>query len=302
MSYRLEDLMGGDRLRPLLEQELSEAEVTIIESTIQPFIEITPTFPRSSLALPWQSRLGGMPYLPLGADYPLIEGKPAPLLAQINFADVPPLEGFPTSGILQFYLVDKPIEDWNHPWMNAETDTNLSYAELLELAGAKVLFFPDPMFSLEALITDFSFLPEFKHPIVSGIHTLRFEKKLAPLNESGLEYIEELQENSHFSENYDAVINKVWSQSYNDPIFKEIFDLLRGNMMKLSGYPTFRQDDPRIEIFPSVFRETTEPYQLLFSLGNQAAAALYDLQLYFLIRPSDLQNQIFSNVLFYNDR
>lgn len=51
MTYPLEDLMGGDRLRPLLEQKLSEVEITIIESIIQSFIEITPTFPRSNLAL-----------------------------------------------------------------------------------------------------------------------------------------------------------------------------------------------------------------------------------------------------------
>lgn len=54
----------------------------------------------------WESRVGGMPYLPLNEKYPTnSEGTPLKLLAQINFAQMPKLENYPEKGILQFLLV-----------------------------------------------------------------------------------------------------------------------------------------------------------------------------------------------------
>ena len=53
------------------------------------------------------SKLLGEPYLPPGFEYPRDpDGRPLRLLAQINFADVPPLPGYPDDGILQFYISD----------------------------------------------------------------------------------------------------------------------------------------------------------------------------------------------------
>lgn len=53
------------------------------------------------------SHLGGVPYLPHEVSYPMgADGQPLWLCAQINFAQMPPMEGFPTQGILQFYLSD----------------------------------------------------------------------------------------------------------------------------------------------------------------------------------------------------
>ncbi|MGQ9873213.1 DUF1963 domain-containing protein [Leptodesmis sp.] len=109
--------------------------------------------------LPWDSHFGGTPYLLVGMDYPQIDDKPAPLLAQFNLAEVPPLDGFPTTGILQFYGVDKPTWEWNHTWFATEARASMSYPELMELAGAKVLFFPAPILAVADLITDFSFSP-----------------------------------------------------------------------------------------------------------------------------------------------
>lgn len=55
------------------------------------------------------SKLLGTPFLPVGTPYPLDEqGKPMILLAQINFAEVPTLESYPTQGIqpsIKFHLV-----------------------------------------------------------------------------------------------------------------------------------------------------------------------------------------------------
>lgn len=54
---------------------------------------------------PYDSKFGGKPYLPPGFTYPTRCGSDVPLLflAQLNFARLPKLPGFPESGILQFY-------------------------------------------------------------------------------------------------------------------------------------------------------------------------------------------------------
>jgi uncharacterized protein YwqG len=61
-----------------------------------------------------QSKFLGHPYLPVGMPYPHDEkGQPMLLLAQLNFAEIPALAGFPTTGILQFFV--SPTE-----WYDAE--------------------------------------------------------------------------------------------------------------------------------------------------------------------------------------
>ena len=52
---------------------------------------------------PWDSKVGGLPYFPKEMDYPMSKtsGKPLMLLAQINFEDMPKLEGYPEKGIVQ---------------------------------------------------------------------------------------------------------------------------------------------------------------------------------------------------------
>ncbi|NHZ65440.1 YwqG family protein [Massilia genomosp. 1] len=54
---------------------------------------------------PWNSRLGGPAYLPKGQAYPRDpDGVPLALLAQLNFAEMPALDGYPATGMLQFFI------------------------------------------------------------------------------------------------------------------------------------------------------------------------------------------------------
>ncbi|MFI5720947.1 YwqG family protein [Nocardia sp. NPDC051750] len=56
---------------------------------------------------PWQSQLGGIPYLIDGDEYPRDPaGRSMTFLIQLNFADLPPLAGFPDEGLLQFFIGD----------------------------------------------------------------------------------------------------------------------------------------------------------------------------------------------------
>lgn len=89
------------------------------------------------------SKFGGYPYLSPGEAYPTLAGEPIVLLAQINWAEVPPLPDYPTSGILQifipreheFYGADFDAEpgerlDWTLRWYPEPGQTQMSLSFL----------------------------------------------------------------------------------------------------------------------------------------------------------------------------
>src|SRR5689334_2067462 len=77
----------------------------LIETTKLPTIMVNAT-PEAAPSLP-QSKFGHYPLLPQGFDYPKDEkGNYLFLLAQLNFSEMPPLEGYPSSGYLQFYIAN----------------------------------------------------------------------------------------------------------------------------------------------------------------------------------------------------
>ena len=124
--------------------------------------ECVKLIPEKGATKPWESKIGGLPYMPKGFDYPyeeagstvVTEGQapveaakvatgpfagldgntaampsaasgeiveqveerkllPLRFLAQINFSEMPPLEGFPTKGILQFYIAGENAHGLN---------------------------------------------------------------------------------------------------------------------------------------------------------------------------------------------
>ncbi|CAL6074690.1 Conserved_hypothetical protein [Hexamita inflata] len=53
------------------------------------------------------STLGGIPFVPKSLDFARdISGQILPLFCKINFADMPAIQGFPTSGLFQLYITD----------------------------------------------------------------------------------------------------------------------------------------------------------------------------------------------------
>src|SRR5262249_16262864 len=66
---------------------------------------------------PWASKFRGIPYrLKADAGPGGRDDVPLYLLAQINFADMPPLAGYPRSGILQFFIGAEGGGDHSHLW------------------------------------------------------------------------------------------------------------------------------------------------------------------------------------------
>jgi uncharacterized protein YwqG len=179
-----------------------------IEATLKPVVRITPT-PAQTLL--WQSKFGGKPYIPLDTmeevlfhspltgpffPYPRIErtGKELYMLAQINFEEMPTLEGFPRIGIMQVF-VDDNIGNMNDYY---------------------VLYYPTVYKDTSLLWTDFSYLKESER--WGGIEcTLSFEKSIEPISISDFKfeeiYSKELVEILHYNQDvipsYNTLLNGV---------------------------------------------------------------------------------------------
>jgi uncharacterized protein YwqG len=66
----------------------------------------------------FDSKFGGLPYWPVSRPYPTgSDGKPLFLLAQLNFSQIPSLEGYPDKGLLQFYVAANDLygADFDNP-------------------------------------------------------------------------------------------------------------------------------------------------------------------------------------------
>jgi len=102
------------------------------------------------------SKFLGKPYLPKEMEYPKDkENKPMVLWTQINFADVPVLDGYPDQGILQFFVS----------------------AEWFDMDDYKVVFHNN---ITEEFQTDFSFLTEemYEESPIYREHKLDFSKEI----------------------------------------------------------------------------------------------------------------------------
>ncbi|STZ09024.1 Domain of uncharacterised function (DUF1963) [Moraxella caprae] len=127
----------------------------------------------------FQSKVGGKPYLPIGMEYPKNRktGNPLTLLAQINFAEMPPLPDYPTKGILQFF-VDRDDEDYGQggdcsvPF--AEITPNMReelYPQIFKKIGYDVIYHTDILPESE-LQSDFSQYPTYESHHSYGEYSL----------------------------------------------------------------------------------------------------------------------------------
>lgn len=246
-----------------------------IESTMKAYFDIE-LIPNDNTTL-WQSKFGGFPYYPIASDYPRSpQGNYLYLLAQINFAEVPPLAPFPDRGILQFYIIDDDFYGCN-------------FDEPTKQEGFRVIYFPEIEPERDRLIQDFSFLPppeNFPLPY-NRAFSLKFSRKTSSVTiideESGEifsgAFIEEGEENEEFEEALDADLEQMSS-----------------SLHRLGGYPNFTQTDPRDSLPPG-----EEPYSLLLQIDSECEKDIFwgDVGIAnFFVRESSLKQLDFSNVLY----
>lgn len=221
---------------------------------------------------PWQSKFCGRPYMPSGSAWPLgKDGLPLFHLAQINFAEMPPLEGFPTRGILQFFI--------------CATDSlmGLDFEDRLA-SDAQVLFWPEPLQDSSALQQDFSFLPDFPHAPSTTESSLLFSETANTIPLGTIDFDKTFGENFfvQFGEEGQWAMRESY-QSANPPLSCQV-----------GGYPVFCQDDPRTGAF-------SEFDVLLLQIGSGARTGFQwgDMGVCnFFIRSTDLSQENFAQVLY----
>jgi uncharacterized protein YwqG len=248
-----------------------------LEITVKPYIAISVA--KQVDNSPMQSKFGGFPYLPQGFEYPkTARGNYLYLLAQINFAEVPKLEGFPEKGILQFYIANDDVY-------------GINFEDQFVQEGFRVLYFADPV--TENLLADFSFLPltdfrftqindddflPFNLDISEECLALSFDKQAAPI--------------SHGDYKFDDFADKEFRDFISDN--EDIYDEYSGSGHKIGGYPWFMQSDPR-----EFLTEQKEPYILLLQIDSDEYFMWGDGGVgNFFIKESDLRNLGFSNVMY----
>lgn len=237
--------------------------------TRMPFIRVKAQASRSTTW--WESKVGGLPYLPKGVAYPTApDGRELFFLAQLNFADMPRLSPFPEKGILQFYIYDDDLygmdfDDGENP------DT------------FRILYFPDPLADETALQTQFSRIRDYDllphHPEES--HPLVFEaaEELAPATDY------------RFWQTFGADFFQQFGEQEWD-ILNEFNRSVHSTGHKVGGYAYFTQDDPR---------RPEDPMLLLFQLDSDEGMDLMwgDMGVgHFFIRESDLNARNFGRVLY----
>ena len=172
----------------------------------------------------WQSKIGGNPYFPKTAEYPIDPGtgKAMPLLMQINCAEVPPIAGFdfPQVGILQFYLGFEPADASATP------------------GKYRVLYFPEISTNFSDLITDFSFIEQDGtiQELYPEVYPIMFSASRDLFWES--QYSEDLDSPEEFAELCEEFDD--WICEYNDEYRTDEL----GN--KLGGYVDLHSDTNEI--------------------------------------------------------
>ena len=223
------------------------------------------------------SRFLGDPYLPTGNTYPLDEKqRPMPLLVQINFAEMPLLEGYPTEGLLQIFL-------------SASTDIDdmygLNFENPLPQINHRILFHE----KIDEKCTQID-IPEidrwhgdFDFPITKS-HRLDFK------------LVEEFVPESDFR--HQALWGSGYPSEYDDDFCKNYNELADSSGHKIGGYAYFTQNDPR-----SYKNSPYKDHILLLqidSVNDDICWGDVGVANWF-IRAEDLKNKDFSEVMYHWD-
>jgi len=259
-----------------------------LEPTVKTYIDIQTRFTRKTTL--WQSKFAGFPYLPKDFEYPTTpEGDYLYLLAQINFDEAPHLAGFPTTGILQFYIAKDGMY-------------GLAFENPTRQSNFRVLYFPEPDLNENNLITDFDFLPTLWDgsrdipfyvfpsyvPHRDDCFALSFALKTAPISDCDYQF-EEL------------IGSEIWDVlQTNDHALWEEYQERFVSGHRIGGYPLFAQADFREDL-----PENEEPYVLLLQIDSdpgeleKISIEWSDLGVgNFWIKASALKNLDFSEVLY----
>lgn len=309
----------------------------IRERTTTDYVRVIPVEEKT---MPWNSKIGGLPYMPRGFEYPcdktqlaatpeaaaeapvqqpvaaldvLLAGsgqpsvenpevatgsgsrsdapapgeapearekKPLRFLAQLNFAEMPALEGFPRKGILQFYV-------------SGDDTYGLNFENRADQKGFRVIYHERVMEDPSALLPDVpETVPGDSFP-VSGERKLTFEKDSMPMTLWDFRF-EKLLLDIYNQTHPDATVPNL--DRVDESVLDGVYAHTEVEGHRVGGYPSFTQLDPRE--YDQNFQEHTV---LLFQLDSDDENGIMwgDRGVCnFFIRPGDLAKRNFSGVLY----
>lgn len=221
---------------------------------------------------PWRSKVGGLPYLPNGHEWPKNEdGTPLFFLAQINFQEIPPLKPFPTKGIVQFYIGDDDLY-------------GMDFDDGEHQGGFRVLFHPDPVSDLKLLKStlptekvEYDLLPH--HPDESFPLAFSKEEEVLPVTDY------------QFSDRFGAGFFQQFGEKEWE-VYEDFGRKVRSDGHKIGGYAYFTQDDPRRKEDPMLLLLQLDSDELMDLMWGDMGVG------HFFIRASDLERRDFSKVLY----
>lgn len=194
----------------------------------------------------FDSKIGGTPYFPKSMEYPKgknneFDGKPLVLLAQLNFERLPHIKGFPTKGILQFFIAADDLYG-----MSPENDNS----ELANQDNFRVIYHEN-IITDESLLMSAEDMPKYSE---EDDFYLPFsgEYKLTALEP---EVMYATPNDYRFEDVFLSCYNELYSEDIEDDIF-DILDEEEYNCVAerngeadafIGGYPFFTQEDPRYE-------------------------------------------------------
>lgn len=273
------------------------------------------------------SHLGGVPYVPHDRPIPTDkDGNQLWLCAQINFTQMPHIDGFPESGLLQFFL-----EDWHFG------DFGLEAAPFPPQDYWKVIYYPeiDEAVTLEECEAKMAIpwseakrsnMPRpansFDLQDIKQGHDWLWRCPDVPLkiNFQNVEQEGVNHEDFRFDTLFAAALKKRLPDAapkefmpYNLPedtpeeweALKKIRKQIKGGGCKIGGYPNYLQDDPRLydegEGWAECDTLLLQLYDDTYDYPQEDLKGM-DLDLNggpinFVIRNTDLKNRDFSRVL-----
>ncbi len=250
------------------------------DNTIKPFIEVKSKTVEKDIGI-LRSKFGGRPYISSIEDYPKdSNGKKMIPIAQINFDEVPNIEDFPKSGLLQFFISDNDYWGMNFSDLADQSDFRVLYTEKEKLDEKKAVKRDE--FQIE-VPSDF---------FVYKVHELFFDLKEAPITLTDFRCM--IDQDYFYNELSKEMRDFYWNK------------VALTSVHKIGGYSHFGQDDPRFD--KKYQRYTVQLLQILSDAGPNETEDEYKNSIHigktgrgtihFLIQPEDLKNLKFDNVLY----
>ena len=181
------------------------------------------------------TKIGGIPYWPDNKEFPMYKGKEMVMLAQLNFSTLPKIDGFPTTGMMQFFVHDTEYET-----IGSDDRVKVIYHDRI-LPKAQWATINETRTTINTKLED-GYSP------IYGVYYPKAYVHDMPINEYCYGYEDLLCKyiNDEFKKSYKsydeipsiikARIGKVWRHLENDDSYANC---------RIGGYPYFTQCDPR---------------------------------------------------------